>query len=81
MIVYIAPVSGLSDRLRQQNESQQRKSREEVLALNPACYDCCYAKRFKSTWRGKFMKNHTRVFDYKSSAGKAAGDISLRAFK
>jgi hypothetical protein len=23
----------------------------------------------KSTWRGKFMKNHIRTFDYKSSAG------------
>lgn len=27
------------------------------------------AMQIKSTWRGKFMKNHTRTFDYKSSAG------------
>lgn len=27
------------------------------------------AMQIKSTCRGKFMKNHTRTFDYKSSAG------------
>lgn len=69
MIVYIVPVSGLSGRQQQQSGRRKRKSREEVVALDPACSDYCYAKRIKSTWRGKFMKNHTRTNDYKSIAG------------
>ncbi|MFU8368919.1 hypothetical protein [Raoultella ornithinolytica] len=79
MIVSFVRVSGLSGKQPRRNGNQQRKSREEVVALNPACSD--FTMQIKSTWRGKFMKNHTRVSDYKSSAGKATGDISLRAFK
>ncbi|HHT0512581.1 TPA: hypothetical protein ACTW9A_002444 [Raoultella planticola] len=78
-IVSFVRVSGLSGRQQHPNGNQQRKSREKVVALLPACSDD--AMQIKSTWRGKFMKNHTRVSDYKSSAGKAAGDISLRTFK
>nr|DAM23599.1 MAG TPA: hypothetical protein [Caudoviricetes sp.]DAP96307.1 MAG TPA: hypothetical protein [Caudoviricetes sp.] len=35
----------------------------------------------KSTWRGKFMKNHTRTFDYKSSAGRSVGATRRRSDK
>lgn len=79
MIVSTALVSGLSGRQRRQSENQQRKSREKVVALLPACSD--FAMRFKSTWRGKFMKNHIRHPDCKSSASKAAGCIRPRAHK
>lgn len=79
MIVSSARVSGLSGRQRRQSENQQRKSREKVVALLPACSD--FAMRFKSTWRGKFMKNHIRHPDCKSSASKAVGCIRSRADK
>lgn len=69
-IVYIAPVSGLLGRQPPQNGKRQRKSRDELMAFIPACSDCCYAKRIKSTLRGKFMKNHFRHPDCKSRAGE-----------
>lgn len=70
MIVFFAQGNGLSPRPPAQSEKQPRKSRVGQRGPNPACSDCCYAKRFKSTWRGKFMKNLSRQSDYKSSAGE-----------
>ena len=43
MIASTELVSGLSGRQRRQSENQQRKSREKVVALLPACSDFCYA--------------------------------------
>ncbi|MBZ6709516.1 hypothetical protein FMJ60_22210 [Klebsiella quasipneumoniae] len=70
MIVFFAQGNGLSPRPPAQSEKQPRKSRVGQRGPNQACSDCCYAKRFKSTWRGKFMKNLSRQSDYKSSAGE-----------
>lgn len=69
MIVFFAQGNGLSPGPPAQSEKQQRKSRVGQRGPNPACSDC-YAKRFKSTWLGKFMENLSRQSDYKSSAGE-----------
>ncbi|SMQ90582.1 Uncharacterised protein [Raoultella ornithinolytica] len=42
MIVYIAPVSGLSDKQQRLNGKRQRKSRVGPLGPNPACSDMEY---------------------------------------
>ncbi len=70
MIVFFAQGNGLSPRPPAQSEKQPRKKPGRAKGPNPACSDCCYAKRFKSTRRGKFMKNLSRQSDYKSSAGE-----------
>lgn len=49
MIVCIALVSGLLDKLRQQNGRRERKSREEVVALFPACSDVQHSICFEMT--------------------------------
>lgn len=68
MTACIVPVSGLLGRQPRRSGNQQRKSREELVEFIPACSDD--AMQNKSTWLGKFMKNHTRVSDYKSIAGE-----------
>lgn len=50
MIVSFVRVSGPLDKPRQRNGNQQRKSREEVVALLPACSD--FAMRFNSNLPG-----------------------------
>ncbi|MDV1025864.1 hypothetical protein [Klebsiella grimontii] len=49
MIASSALASGPSGRLQQQNGKQQRKSREEVVALNPACSDFRHSICFEMT--------------------------------
>ncbi|HHS9581172.1 hypothetical protein AB3X26_23545 [Raoultella planticola] len=49
MIVSTVLVSGLSGRQRRQSENQQRKSREKVVALLPACSDFRHSICFEMT--------------------------------
>lgn len=49
-IISFVRVSGLSGRQPRRNGNQQRKSREEVVALLPACSD--FAMRFNSNLPG-----------------------------
>lgn len=49
MIVSTALVSGLSGRQQRQSENQQRKSREKVVALLPACSDVQHSICFEMT--------------------------------
>ena len=75
MTVSFVHVSGLSGKQPRRNGNQQRKSREKVVALLPACSDD--AMQIKSTWRGKLMKNHTRVSDYKSSGAELSALVDV----
>ncbi|HGY5199922.1 TPA: hypothetical protein ACNV6G_004864 [Raoultella ornithinolytica] len=76
MIVSTVLVSGLSGRQRRQSENQQRKSREKVVALLPACSDFRHSICFEMTSGGNFMKNHTRFFDYKSSVSNRDKELA-----
>lgn len=45
MIVSFARVNGLSGKQPRRNGNQQRKSREKVVALLPACSNCGFIKQ------------------------------------
>ncbi|MBA6167447.1 MULTISPECIES: hypothetical protein [Klebsiella pneumoniae complex] len=51
MTVCIVPVSGLLGRQQRQSGKLQRKSREKVVALLPACSDFQHSICFEMTWR------------------------------
>lgn len=48
-IAFFGPASGLWDRQQQQNGKRQRKSREKVVALLPACSDIQHSICFEMT--------------------------------